>query len=340
MPKPSVSNASAALLAAASFGLMRDTGQTPVPGQIYTLSNDSRFTETFFSEPLTTYATGWRDPNNIEATLNALAPEVIVPRRFSFKKGDNAQEFLSEVVDDVRAIGSDFKKVEYSGTEATSKTDNKGLMIVVDLDNVAPGTNWEQQHVARLLRRLHRNELRRVQAGLTAAATNTNKTWSSSADPDQDVRNDLITATNASGIRPNRVVYGDTAYNIRLGSYRAQDNAGGYASAQLTQDELAQALMVERVITSLERYQSTASAKAEVFGTKVLMYYADDMAGTEDPSNIKRFVSLHDAEQGGGRIRVYRQQLSSKLVAISVEHYSKIVVTSTLGIRQFTVAAS
>ncbi len=327
-----------AALAAASVGLERDAGQALRPNQIYTLANDSRFTETFFNEPLTTYAAGWRDPNDIEATLNAIAPEVPVPRRFTFKKATNSEEFLSEVVDDVRAIGSDFKRVEYTGTEVVSQTQNKGLMIVVDLDNVAPGENWEQKNTARLLRRLLRNEVRRAQAALTAAATNTNKTWGSSADPDADVRTDLNTANTASGVYPNLVVYGAKGWNLRFTAYRAQNNAGAYASAGLTEQQLAQQFGVDRVLVSRERFQSTASAKAEIFDNKVLMYYADDMAGPEDASNIKRFVSLHSAEQGGERIRVYRQQLSSKLVALSVEHYSQIVVTSTLGIRQFTVS--
>lgn len=335
MSKPLIAGAAAL---AAFAGLPRDPGQGHIPGQIYSVANDSRFTETYFSEPLTTYAVGWRDPENIEETLNRIAPEVQVARRFAFKKATNAEEFLSETVDDVRAIGADFKRVEYTGTEVQAKTQNKGLMVVVDLDNVQAGTPWEQQYVARLLRRLLRNELRRAIAGLSAAATNTNKTWNSSADPDQDVSGDLITAANASGIRPNRVLYGDTSWNTRRTSYRAQNNAGGYASASLTPDELAQYLNVDRVIVSRERYQSGASAKTEVVANKVLMYYADDMAGTEDPSNIKRFVTLHSAEQGGGRVRVYRHQLSSKLVAITVEHYSQIVVTSTLGIRQFTVS--
>ncbi len=43
-------------------------------------------------------------------------------------------------------------------------------------------------------------------------------------------------------------------------------------------------------------------------------------------------------EQGGGLIRVYVQQISSKLVAITVEHYSKIVVTFATGIRKWTVS--
>lgn len=328
----------AALLADTTSGILRDTGQGYAHGQMFQLANDSRFVDTHFNEPLTTYAVGWRDPANLEAELEFIAPEVPVPRRFTFKKATNTEEFLSETLDDVRAIGSDFKRVQFQGTEVESKTHNKGLMIVVDLDNVAPGTNWEQNAVAKLLRRLQRNELRRGQAGLTAAATNTNKTWNSSADPDQDVRDDLITAANLTGIRPNRVLYGDTAYNTRLKSYRAQNNAGGYASAAQSEAELAAALMVDGVLVSKSRYQSSASAKSEIFGTKVLMFHAQSGVDTEDPSNIKRFVTLHDAEQGGGRYRVYRQQLSSKLVAISVEHYSQIVVTYSTGIRQFTVS--
>lgn len=334
MSKPLLT--AAAALAAAS--LQRDPGSGHVPGQIYALANDSRFVETYFNEPLTTYAVGWRDPSNIEETLNRIAPEVQVPRRFSFKRATNAEEFLSETVDDVRAIGSDFKRVEYAGSETEARTQNKGLMVVVDLDNVQDGTPWEQQYVGRLLRRLLRNELRRTIAGLSAAATNTGVTWNSSADPDQAVAGDIITAANASGIRPNRVLYGDTAWNTRRTAYRAQNNAGGYASAGFTADDLAQYLDVDRVIVSRERFQSGAAAKSEIVSNRVIMYYADDMAGTEDASNIKRFVTLHGAEQGGGRVRVYRHQISSKLVAISVEHYSQIVITSTLGIRQFTVS--
>lgn len=316
--------------------MLRDTGAGYKGGQILH-ANDSRFLETYYSEPLTTYSVGFRDPNNIEATLQFLAPEVAVGRRFEWKRANNAEEFLSELVDDQRAIGSDFKRVEYTAQDVTDKTVNKGLGIVVDLDNVS-GPNWRQQRTAKVLRRLQRNELRRAMTALSAAATNTAKTWNTDAgkDPDQDVRDDLITATDATGIRPNRVLYGDASYNSRLKSLRAQDNEGA-ASARLTLQELADALMVDRVMVSKERYQSAAATKAQIVGNKVLMWFAQDGVDTEDPSHIKRFVTMHAAEQGGGRYRVYEQQLSSKLVLITVEHYSKIVVTFASGIRQFTV---
>jgi hypothetical protein len=327
----------AALSADPADRILIDSGAGYAGGQVL-FANDSRFAETFFSQPLTTYSVGWRDPNNLEDTLAFMAPEVPVSRRFEWKRAENAEEFLSETFDDQRAIGADFKKVEYTGTMVNDKTLNKGLTLIVDLDNVAPGDPWEQKAVAKLQRRLLRNEVRRAFAALSGAATNTAKTWGSSADPDSDVRADLITATDATGIRPNRVLYGDTSFNLRLTAFRAQNNAGSNASAGMTPEQIAASLMVDRILVSKERYQSGAAAKTQITGNKVIMFYADDMADVEDPSNIKRFVTPFSGDQGGGRIRVYRQQLNAKLVAITVEHYSKIVVTYSSGIRQFTVS--
>jgi hypothetical protein len=72
----------------------------------------------------------------------------------------------------------------------------------------------------------------------------------------------------------------------------------------------------------------------------VYAFFAEDGVDTEDPSNIKRFVTMYDEEQGGGLFRVYVQQVSSKLVAITVEFYEKIIVTYPGGIRKLAIANS
>jgi hypothetical protein len=315
--------------------ILPDTGGALDPGKFY-FSNDSRFVETFFQEPLTTYALGFRDPNDIAATLELLAPEVPCGRRFHWKKATNAEEFLSETVDDARAIGSDFKRIQYTGTEQYGETRNKGLTFVVDLDQTQPG--WEENVTARILRRLMRNELRRAFALVSASAVNTAKTWGSSADPDGDLMTELVASTDISGIRPNRIMFGDTAWTKRFTAYRAQDNAGAYSSSGMTPQDLASLLMVDRIGISRERFQSSASAKSQIVGDKVLIQYGDAMANEEDPSHIKRFVTVHDAQQGGGRFSVYRQQLGAKTVAISVGYYSSLVATYTGGIRQLTIS--
>lgn len=317
----------------------RDTGSGYKAGQIL-FANDARFTESYYSEALTNYIVGWRDPNDIEARLNFVAPAVPVGRRFEWKAAVNAEEFLSEIVDDQRAIGSDFKTVQYTGTDVVDKTLNKGLTYIADLDGVV-GTNWQQPKVQKLMRRLWRNEFRRAVAALSGAATNQAYTWDTTAgkNPDQDLKNDLITATTATGIRPNRILYGDTAFNKRGLSYEAQTNATAYAGvSNLSLDQLAARLMVDEIQISRERYQSAAAAKSEIVSNLIYAFYAQDGVDTEDPTNLKRFVSEFDAEQGGGRVRVYVQQISSKLVAITVEHYSKVVVTYSGGLRKWTIS--
>ncbi len=177
-----------------------DPGGGYKDGQVF-FANDTRFLETYYSEPLTNYMIGWRDPNNIEATLQFFAPMVPVGRRFEYKSAVNSEEFLSETVDDQRAIGSDFKQVRYTATDVTDKTINRGLTMIVDLDNV-PGNitggavipGWQQQRVAKLTRRLYRNSLRRALSALSAAAVSVPYTWDKAAgvNPDMDVQAELV----------------------------------------------------------------------------------------------------------------------------------------------------
>lgn len=312
----------------------RDNGSI-APGQVC-LANESRFNSAFFSEPLTAYATGWRDQAQIEALLDFIAPPVQTGRRFEYKKADNAEAFLSEP-DDSRALGADFKRVEYKGTSAQDKTANKGLTMRIDLDLSGTMPNWREVYTARLLQRLLRNELRRAVNALAAGAGNTNKTWDTTAgkDPDQDILTELMTATDDSGVRPNRLLFGDVAWNKRLLAHRAQASAGGYASAGLAPDELAGFLGLEGVRISRERYQSGATTKTKVTPDVVILFYALDGATVEDPSHVKRFWS---AVEGGGKYRVYEQQVNSKMVDLTVEHYSNIVVTSQLGLRKLKIS--
>jgi hypothetical protein len=316
-----------------------------VPGEIY-LANESVFQQQYFDEPLTNYAVGWRDQSGLEDALNFFCPEVSVPRRFTYKEFINIEEFLAEGAnDDLRAIGSEFPTVKFTGVETHARTDNRGLRIRVDLDEVADPMStlagglpaYQMRVVEKLKRRLMRNTLRRTITLLTAGAVNTAKTWDTSAgkDPDQDTLTDLVTGTTARGMRSNRVGYGETAWTKRVLSFRAQNTAGGYASASLTPDQVADLLMVDKVAVNKARYSAAGAAMAEIVNNLVLMFYATDGADTEDASNIKRFVSPTD---GGGPLRVYVQQVTSKLVDITVEKYELVKVTSTLGLRQFTIS--
>jgi hypothetical protein len=95
---------------------------------------------------------------------------------------------------------------------------------------------------------------------------------------------------------------------------------------------------VENVLNSKSRYTSSASAKTQSLANLVLMFNATSGADTEDASNIKRFVANGASEEGGGKYQVYSQRISAKRWVIAVGYYSLLKVTSTLGIRKFTVS--
>jgi hypothetical protein len=319
--------------ARAEARLERDNG-TLLPGQLC-LANESRFNSAFYSEPLTAYSAGWRDPNNLEALLDFIAPPVQVGRRFEYKKADNTEAFLSDA-DDMRAIGADFKRVEYKGSSVSDKTVNKGLTIRVDLDIAGDMPNWRELYTARLLQRILRSELRRAIDTLVNNATNAAKTWDTTAgkDPDSDILTELMNAVDSAGVRPNRIVFGDVAWNKRLLAHRAQASAGGFASAGLVPAELAGFLGVDGIRISRERYQSTVAAKSKIVPDVVLLFYGIDGATTEDSTHVKRFWS---AVEGGGKFRVYEQQVNAKMVDLTVEHYSNVLLTSNVGLRKLTI---
>jgi hypothetical protein len=324
--------------------LANDANSSALPGEVY-LANESVFTQQYFDEPLTTYATGWKDPNNIEQTLEFYCPSVPVPRRFTYKSWTNIEEFLSEgQYDDLRAIGGEFPTVKYTGSEVHARTDNRGLRYRIDMDEVADPNStlaggvpmFQARVVEKLKRRILRNSLRRAISLLSASAINNAKTWNGTAgqDPDNDVLTQLVAAATQSGIRPNRVGWGDTSWAKRVLTHRAQNNAGGYASAGLTPDQVGMFLSVEPYV-SKERFSALGAGLAEVVGNLVFMFYALAGQDTEDPSNIKRFYSMTDS---GGPWRVYVQQVTSKLLDITVEHYEVVKITSLLGINQFTIS--
>ncbi|MDR2807190.1 MAG: hypothetical protein LBB11_03475 [Puniceicoccales bacterium] len=303
------------------------------------VANESRFTAAHYSEPLTAFTVGWKDREKIESLLNFIAPLVNVARRFEFKVADNHQAFLSET-DDVRSIGSAFKRVEFTGSSVTSKTFNKGLTIRVDHDDVA-GDDWRERYVQLLLQRLYRNELRRAIAALetNAASIEESYLWSNTTgtpNPDADIRGELEAAMDISGVRPNRLIFGEGAWDVRANAYDFQNNAGANRSASLNFEELARKLFIDEVRVISSRYQSSPTTKAPFLGNTIYAFYTVDEVMKDEPANIKRFVT---PVEGNSPFRVYVEE-HSKFSDITVEHYSNIIITSAIGIRKLIVTTT
>ncbi|MBI5770828.1 MAG: hypothetical protein HZA93_23830 [Verrucomicrobia bacterium] len=316
------------------FTVGADAGPNANPVGLICAANENRFTASHYSEALTAYTVGWRDTENVDAILARLAPEVPVSRRFEFKNAVNAEAFLSET-DDIRAIGDSFKRVAYKGTTTNEKTLNKGLTIRIDHDDCEDLEAEVQRAVGRLMGRLARNELRRLIVVLEANDTTSAIVFSASTQPDGLIRAALAASADVSGVRPNVVLFGEAAWDLRLDAYEGSTAPAAAARAGKTLQELAGYFMVDLVDVVKARYQSSATAKSKIVPSTVYAYSAYAGAGKDDPSAIKRFVS---SGRGGQRYGVYRQEYE-KFTDVSVECYSNLVCTG-VGIVSRTVTAS
>lgn len=295
-------------------------------------AHESRFSAAHYSEALTAFSTGYKDPENLCDLLEFIAPSIPVGRRFEFKRANNSEAFLSES-DDVRAIGASFKCVEYTGDTINERTFNKGLSIRIDHDEIV-NDDWQERYVQLLIQRLYRNELRRAILVLDKASQTEFQTWNGKSNPDADLRKALLHAANSSGIRPNRLLFGELAWDTRASAYESKESISSIRSADMSPSDLAKKLLVDEIKIIRARYQSNHQSKSQIVADSIYAYFAQNTITKDEPSNLKRFVTPVD---GGGTFRVYIEE-DVKFSSISVEHYSNIVVTSSMGIQKITLS--
>ena len=311
-----------------------------MPGKVY-LANEGAVNNQFLSEALTQYSVGWTSPDGkLEALLQTLtgAP-VIVPKRFSFKKMDNAKAFASvENDEDVRAIGADFKRVTVEGETVDQHTVSKGLTLRLDRDELNDNPQAEQDAVAYLKTLLLRGDIIRAFAGLNGAATGgkaITATWTAAAKADADaaILAHLQTLADDSGLLPNRVFFGATAFAKRFTTMRASDAVAVSNGAALTPEQLAGLYAVDTVNVCNERYQTGSGKSTLVSNNVVLLFNAQGSGVKDDPSNIKRFVT----KVNGQDFAVFREEKAAG-VDVTVAHQSLIAITSGLGVGKITAS--
>lgn len=298
------------------------------------LANENAFADTFLSQPLTEYVVGWmQDHKALLDILELLAPKVRAARRFEFRAANTKNAFAAAEADqDVRASGAEFNTYKETGDILQAKTLSKGLTKIVDNDDLQQNPMALEEAAAEIMAILIRSEIIRAVTVLNAAATNNAKTWAAGADADADLLSALIAAGDDSGLQPNRVVFGATAWQKRVLALRGSDKAAG-RTASLTDAELAAFLGVDLVKVIRERYQGADAKRPLVTSNLVFLFNAQAGAGKNDPSNIKRFVT----PVTGGDFAVF-QEKKAATTAVTVSHYSNVVLTSSLGVQKITVS--
>lgn len=314
-----------------------DNGSGDLPPGVIALANEPRFNVSHYSESLTQFTVGYRDPENLLAATDYIAPPVQVGRRFDWKNADSSKFFLTEI-DDERPIGGGFKKIEFGGSEQLGKTKNRGLMIVIDRDE-SGGVIDEEAITAMLLQRVFRNKYRRAITALSGITAGSGMIFSSATQPDELLKAALATAQLDTGLYPNRGLIQLAAWNLRSTAYAAQNTAGATAQLAKTPAQVAGDLFLSDLRVDKSVYQSSASAKSRIVPQSFFGFHGYDGLTKDDPSSLKQFWTPVD---GGGRYRVYRRVYgpADKFLEIIVEHYESIVATSTVGCTRGNVTAS
>jgi hypothetical protein len=309
-----------------------------------TTANSEWFLDTHYSEPMTNYAVGWQDPEDLGARLEFLAPNFPAPGElFQHLQFDNSEEFLTDgTIDDIRAINADFKTVDYTQSLVSRRMNNRGLRIELDWDRIKNDPIWQQRYTEKLLRRIKRNQYVRAVALGVASGVGATLHWTgaNTEQPDIDLSNQRLLSQTASGIKPNRILCGDTAWQYRLAAYAAATNAqnqfAAAAALQRTPDDIGAWLGVGANGFMIDRARSqSGTAKSEILGAMILMFTGLPGVDAEDPTNFKLAWTTC---QNGQRYAVYVRQINVKKWEIVVEHYELLFAATVLGVRALTTA--
>ncbi len=297
-------------------------------------ANDANFDAAHLSEPLTEFIAETADEEGLDVLREQACPSVPVGRAFTYRVHDSVEDFQAAINDeDIREIGGDFPIIRLTGTQTNGRTHNKGLTMALDNDQGGEDPAVQQRAIVNLRNRLLRTELYRLEALLEANDTATTPNWgasNTSADPDGDLMSAINLSGDARGIDANTVLYGGGAWVTRFLSLGIGSNAARHQTRNLSPEQLRDLMQVDRLIRAKFRRQSSASAKAKIVGDKVFVYYVKPGAMPGDASNVKRFVT---PVPGGGVFRTYVQPMLKKTM-VTLEHYSSIDLTSSLGIRK------
>lgn len=316
-------------------------GETPVLGQITAMNSAMNYTSSF-ARDVAGYLAG-QPAGDEEAHLDLLCPPIQVNDFFRYPKADD-EFFLTEADDsDIRASGATFKRVQYRGTKVVDETVQKGLTMRVDHKDIPKiGTQyvsgWENNYATHLKHRLIRAELIRFYSLLDAAATNQNKTWNASANPDGDIREMIELGRVALGHGATHVVMGSTAAELRKDAYEDEARANHSMSkhAEYTAEQLATYLGVNHAITDKGINQvKKGAAKVARVGLSVYSYFAGNGVVMEDPSNFKRAWSA--TKKSGGKWAVSIKE-DDVFTDITVWHESKLIAPITAGVRKQTIS--
>lgn len=245
---------------------------------------------------LTDYATGLLTRNNMAETLAHIAPVapvIATPGNVAFQYAyyPLAEEFPQVGYEKlVRAQGGDFPFTDSTAQRRDGHVDQIGISIAIEQSLVnALGDAYKQRALRRLVEIINRASLIKALGMLDDIAEESTIDLTSDTNPDGTLRTALHKAAERAGIRPNRLLYGTGAWDMRTAKYEALAPMSSAAfRAARDADELGRSLGVSVVVPD-GRAASADGTFPTIATNKIYAVVGFDGVSTDDPSTMKTF---------------------------------------------------
>ena len=260
---------------------------------------------------------------------------------FSFPDRSGGIQTLQSVETLERAINAPPAMIDGKGTQAYDECVPYALASEIDWARYADPEQEMQNRIAEITEIIQLFRFMMAFQILGAIADPHSVSWTTAAgqDPDGSMLSYIVAAAQSSGYRPTRAVIGETAATYRKQSIRTQNNAGGYASANWSNSELASFLGISDVLFSNALSRDQDGTIASVIANKVLLFRNMANATLRDTSIMKTFFAMDH----GARYFTQIRQVSEFVWRVCVSYKERMRITGPVAgnpVVELTIANS
>ena len=263
-----------------------------------------------------------------------------------FKKFSDKNAF--QLYDTKRAVGGPATRMEFEATDGTFNCEANALEVPIDDQEREKAGGADQALEESRARTLVINaSLARekrvfdlIKANVSAAASK--GVWSSdaTADPVDEIDEQIVAIANETGLMPNRMVIGLGAWRILKNHANVVGRQKGVSNKAVTLDVLAGMLLNPQMeirvgILSLDANKvGKAASKSNVVGSEIFLFHGNDNPTQFDPGFAKTFsIGANSVED----VRMYREERNRSDI-LAVDWSEDVQVVSTICAKRITVS--
>jgi len=297
-----------------------------------------------FNPTLTVYAQGVGAELS-SATAEAFAPTVRVPSTVGQYKSFSAKNMF-QVYDTSRALGGGAKRIDFAATDPTYNCQPQALEIAIDDaerdgagDNQSLLEQWKTKTLLQSAILGHEDKV--VTLAKTLAATGSVGAWTTSTNkPVDEIDAQIEAIVTATGIMPNRIVFGITAWRIFKSQANVINRFPNAAKIGLTTEQAAglflnpaMEVMVDSASKDTAKFGAAAS-KSSLLGSEVFIFIASSAPTPYDPSWMKTFSGGQGSVEA---VRMYRDEAARSDV-LAVDWSEDIQIVGSICAKRITVS--